>query len=198
VKSFQNEKSSLDAKDLAILKCLQTDPRLGIADLARQVELSAPTVRDRLQRLVAIGVIRRWWIEIDPRALGYPVCVYIRVRPMPGQLNKIAALANELPQVVEAHRVTGEDCFIIKAYIKALENLDQLLDRFLAFGQTTTSIVQSSPVLQRGLPVPVSRGARRISRKADFLRRPVRPHYGGQAAPSPPLTKSARGAKTQR
>jgi Lrp/AsnC family transcriptional regulator, leucine-responsive regulatory protein len=165
VKSFQNERSSSDAKDLAILKCLQNDPRLGIADLARQVELSAPTVRDRLQRLVEIGVIRRWWIEIDPRALGYPVCVYIRVRPMPGQLNKIAALANELPQVVEAHRVTGEDCFIIKAYIKALENLDQLLDRFLAFGQTTTSIVQSSPVLQRGLPVPVSRGGRKSHAK---------------------------------
>ena len=84
---------------------------------------------------------------------------------MPGQLNKIAALANELPQVVEAHRVTGEDCFIIKAYVKALENLDQLLDRFLAFGQTTTSIVQSSPVLQRGLPVPISRGRQKISRK---------------------------------
>ncbi len=165
MKNFQNEKSSLDPKDLAILKCLQNDPRLGIADLARQVELSAPTVRDRLQRLVETGVIRHWWIDIDPRALGYPVCVYIRVRPMPGQLSKIAALANELPQVVEAHRVTGEDCFIIKAYIKALENLDQLLDRFLAFGQTTTSIVQSSPVLQRGLPVPVSRGRERISRK---------------------------------
>ncbi len=144
MKNFQNEKSGLDPKDLAILKCLQNDPRLGIADLARQVELSAPTVRDRLQRLVEIGVIRRWWIEIDPSALGYPVCVYIRVRPMPGQLNKIAALANELPQVVEAHRVTGE-----------------LLDRFLAFGQTTTSIVQSSPVPQRGMPVPISRGTER-------------------------------------
>ena len=78
---------------------------------------------------------------------------------------EIAALANDLPQVVEAHRVTGEDCFIIKTYIKALENLDELLDRFLVFGQTTTSIVQSSPVQQRGLPVPVSRGGRKISRK---------------------------------
>jgi Lrp/AsnC family leucine-responsive transcriptional regulator len=165
MKSFPYEKLDLDARDLAILKCLQNDPRLGIADLARQVELSAPTVRDRLQRLLETGVIRRWCIEIDPRALGYPICVYIRVRPIPGQLNKIAALANELPQVVEAHRVTGEDCFIIKAYIKALENLDELLDRFLVFGQTTTSIVQSSPVPQRGLPVPISRGARKYHAK---------------------------------
>jgi Lrp/AsnC family transcriptional regulator, leucine-responsive regulatory protein len=160
MKTYQNVKSTLDARDLAILKCLESDVRLGISELARQVDLSAPTVRERLQRLVDTGVIRRWWMEIDPRALGYPICVYIRVRPMPGQLNKIAALANDLPQVVEAHRVTGEDCFIIKAYIKALENLDELLDRFLAFGQTTTSIVQSSPVPQRGLPIPVIGRAR--------------------------------------
>jgi len=161
--SFQNEK--LDSKDMAILKALQKEPRLGISELARQVDLSAPTARERLQRLVETAVIRRWCMEIDPRALGYPICVYIRVRPMSGQLNKIAALANELPQVVEAHRVTGEDCFIIKAYIKALENLDELLDRFLAFGQTTTSIVQSSPVPQRGLPVPITRGAGATNRR---------------------------------
>ena len=165
MKRFEVDRAPLDPRDLAILKCLQSDPRLGISELARQVELSAPTVRERLQRLVETGVIRCWWMEIDPKALGYPICVYIRVRPMPGQLNKIAALANDLPQVVEAHRVTGEDCFIIKAYIKALENLDELLDRFLVFGQTTTSIVQSSPVPQRGLPIPVTRGARKISRK---------------------------------
>ena len=161
LENLRNTKISLDSKDLALLKCLQNDPRMGIAELARQAQLSAPTVRDRIERLVENGVIRRWWMEIDPRALGYTICVYIRVRPMPGQLNKIAALANEMPQVVEAHRVTGEDCFIIKAHIKALENLDELLDRFLAFGQTTTSIVQSSPVPLRGLPIPVSRGSRR-------------------------------------
>jgi Lrp/AsnC family transcriptional regulator, leucine-responsive regulatory protein len=167
VKNFQVDKLILDPRDLAILKCLQSDPRLGISELARQVELSAPTVRERLQRLLDGGVIRRWSMEIDPKALGYPICVYIRVRPMPGQLNKIAALANDLPQVVEAHRVTGEDCFVIKAYIKALENLDELLDRFLVFGQTTTSIVQSSPVPPRGLPIPVSRGARKTRRRSD-------------------------------
>lgn len=169
MKNLQYGNIAVDSRDLTILKCLQKDPRLGISELARQVDLSAPTTRERLQWLVATGVIRRWWMEIDPRALGYTICVYIRVRPMPGQLNKIASLANQLPQVVEAHRVTGEDCFIIKAYIEALDNLDELLDRFLIYGQTTTSIVQSSPVPQRGLPVPVSRGGRtpRVSRKAE-------------------------------
>jgi len=59
-----------------------------------------------------------------------------------------------MPQVVECHRVTGEDCFIIKVHLDALENLDLILDRFLRYGQTTTSIVQSTPVPLRAPPLP--------------------------------------------
>src|SRR5919206_366670 len=73
---------------------------------------------------------------------------------MPGQLPKIAELAMGMPQVVECHRITGEDCFILKIHIDALESLDGVLDRFLAYGQTTTSIVQSSPVPLRAPPLP--------------------------------------------
>ena len=78
----------------------------------------------------------------------------MRVRPVPGQLPKIAELAQKMPQVVECHRVTGEDCFIIKVHLDALENLDLILDRFLRYGQTTTSIVQSTPVPLRAPPLP--------------------------------------------
>ena len=73
---------------------------------------------------------------------------------MPGQLSKIATLAKRLPQIVECHRITGEDCFIMRAHIEALDQLDALLDRFLVHGQTTTSLIQSSPVPQRSLPLP--------------------------------------------
>ena len=73
---------------------------------------------------------------------------------MPGQLAKIAALAKRTPEVVECHRITGEDCFIMKAHVAALERLDCVLDKFLASGQTTTSLIQSSPVLPRNLPLP--------------------------------------------
>jgi len=76
------------------------------------------------------------------------------VRPMPGQLPKIAKLAHALPQVTECHRITGEDCFLMRAHLRSLDELDGLLDRFLSHGQTTTSIVQSSPVLPRSLPLP--------------------------------------------
>ena len=73
---------------------------------------------------------------------------------MPGQLPRIAELARSLPQVAECHRITGEDCFIMKIHLDALESLDKILDRFLAYGQTTTSIVQSTPVVLRSAPLP--------------------------------------------
>jgi Lrp/AsnC family leucine-responsive transcriptional regulator len=144
----------LDARNVKLLRLLREDPRMSISAMARRIGMSAPAVRERVQRLEDAGIIRGYRLDIDPRALGYPISVVVRVRPMPGKLNKIGELAQRLPQVVECHRITGEDCFIMRVYLERLEDLDPLLDRFLAHGQTTTSLVQSSPVPPRGLPLP--------------------------------------------
>ena len=145
-----------DATNVALLRLLRDDPRLSISELARRVKMSAPAVRERLQRLEEAGIVR-WRIDIDPRALGFPISAYVRVRPAPGQLSKIAELAQRMPQVTECHRVTGEDCFVVKIHIAALDELDHVLDQFLAYGQTTTSLVQSTPVPPRLLPLPDER-----------------------------------------
>jgi Lrp/AsnC family leucine-responsive transcriptional regulator len=144
----------LDSRNQKLLAALLKNPRASVTDLARKVGLSAPATRERLLRLEEAGVIKGWHVELDPKALGFPIAVLIRVRPMPGQLPKIAKLAQSLPQVTECHRITGEDCFLMKAHLRALEDLDGLIDKFLAYGQTTTSIVQSSPVAPRSLPLP--------------------------------------------
>jgi Lrp/AsnC family leucine-responsive transcriptional regulator len=143
-----------DRRNVELLRLLLDEPRMGTSELARRVGMSAPAVRERVLRLEEAGVIAGYRVEIDPAALGYPVCAYVRVRPAPGQLSKVAALAQRLPQVVECHRVTGEDCFVMKVFLPGLDQLDEVLDQFLAYGQTTTSIVQSSPVPPRGLPLP--------------------------------------------
>ena len=143
-----------DRRNVELLTLLRDDPRLGISELARRVNMSAPAVRERILRLEEAGIIRGYRLELDPAALGYPISAYLRVRPAPGQLPKVAELARSLPQVVECHRVTGEDCFVLKIYLPALGELDRLLDQFLAYGQTTTSIIQSSPVPSRSLPLP--------------------------------------------
>jgi Lrp/AsnC family leucine-responsive transcriptional regulator len=143
----------LDARNVELLRLLAGTPRMGISELARRVGMSAPAVRERIQRLEEAGVIKAYRLELDPGALGYPVTAFVRVRPMPGQLPKLIEVARQMPQVSECHRVTGEDCIIVKIHIEGLESLDSVLDRFLAYGQTTTSIVQSTPVPPRALPV---------------------------------------------
>jgi len=143
-----------DARNIRILDLLAGDPRMSISELARSVGMSAPATRERIQRLEEAGVIQGYRLDLDPAALGYPIAAFIRVRPMPGKLPKIAELAASLPQVIECHRITGEDCFILKVRLDSLDNLDFILDQFLTYGQTTTSIVQSTPVPPRNLPLP--------------------------------------------
>ena len=89
--------------------------------------------------------------ELEPKALGYTLSAIMRVRPSARQLPKVAELARESPEVVECHRITGEDCFYLKLHLRDIEHLEEVVDRFLIYGQTTTSIIQSSPVRGRGV-----------------------------------------------
>jgi Lrp/AsnC family transcriptional regulator, leucine-responsive regulatory protein len=141
----------LDDTNLALLDELQTDARLSLAELGRRVGLSPPAVAERLARLERDGVIRGYRAELDPAALGYGLSAVIRVRPAPRQLHKVAEVARSAPEVVECHRITGEDCYLIKAHIRSMTHLEELLDELAPFGQTTTSIIQSSPVPLRGV-----------------------------------------------
>ena len=124
---------------------------MSVAELGRRVGLSSPAVAERLARLERDGVIAGYRAEIDPRALGLSLTAVIRVRPAPGQLANVAALAQRTPEVVECRRITGEDCYIATAHVRDVDHLEEIIDRFVALAQTTTSIVQSSPVPRRGV-----------------------------------------------
>lgn len=156
--SFNGSDALFDEINLLLLTELHADPRIGMSALARRVGMSAPAVTERVQRLERSGVITGYALQVDPAALGLPVTVIARVRPGPGQLQKIADLARSLPQVSECHRVTGEDCFMLKIHLPAVDQLDRILDQFLAYGQTTSSVVVSTPVPARPLPLPAPTG----------------------------------------
>ncbi|MEA2375036.1 MAG: Lrp/AsnC family transcriptional regulator, leucine-responsive regulatory protein [Thermoleophilaceae bacterium] len=143
----------LDDINRGLLAELQRDARLSLAELGRRIGLSPPAVGERLARLEADGTIASYSANVDPRALGYSLSVVIRVRPAPRQLHKVAQLAVDTPEVTECHRITGEDCFFMKAHVRTVEHLEEVIDRFALFGQTTTSVVQSSPVPVRGLAI---------------------------------------------
>jgi len=154
VLTYTPSDSVADTVNLRILRELQHNPCLTMTELGRRVGLSSPAVTERVRRLEEIGVIQGYSLEINPTALGLPIAAYVRIRPNPGQLLKIAELAQHIPEVVECHRVTGEDCFVLKVYLPSLDQLDRILDSFLVYGTTTTSLIQSSPVRLRPLPLP--------------------------------------------
>ena len=147
----RTDHSLLDETNRAILAELQEDARLSFAELGRRVGLSSPAVAERVQRLERERVITGYHAEVDPRAIGFGLAVVIRVRPAPRQIPKVAELARDTPEVVECHRITGDDCYIMKAHVESVEHLEEIIDRFVIFGQTTTSLVQSAPVPRRGV-----------------------------------------------
>ncbi len=148
----------LDATSHRILGELQADGRLTMAELGRRVNLSAPAVAERVQRLERDGVITGYRAAVDPKALGYTVAAVVRVAPATRQLERIREVARATPEIVECHRITGEDCFFLKLYLRSIDDLEGLLDAFTPYGRTTTSIIHSSPVENRSLPLEAPRG----------------------------------------
>ena len=146
------EPIALDQIDRTILSELQADGRLRVAELGRRIGLSGAATAERVRRLEDAGVITGYRAVVDPRAIGYPIAAIVRIRPAVQQLHKIPPVARDTPEVVECQRITGEDCFLLRLHVRSIEHLEEILDRFVIFGQTTTSIVQSAAVPRRGLP----------------------------------------------
>src|SRR2546421_8864004 len=143
----------LDDVNRRLLRELHANPRITMSALARRVGMSSPAVTERVGRMERAGVITGYRMDVDPAALGLPVAAFVRIRPSAGQLPRIAELAAALDQVTECHRITGEDCFLIKVHAPTIADLQTVLDQFLLYGQTVSSIVVTSPVPPRPLPV---------------------------------------------
>lgn len=162
------EPQLLDETNRRIIEELQADARLSMAELGRRVSLSAPAVAERVQRLERAGVITGYHATVDPRAIGFPLAAVVRIRPASRQLHTIPEVARETPEVVECYRITGEDCFFVKLHLRAMEDLEPILDRFVLYGQTTTSIVHSAPVGPR--PLPLAEGSGILPREKEVTR----------------------------
>ena len=153
MKRLRYENGSLDRIDARILEMLIEDARVSIAELARSVGLSAPSVSERVKRLEEAGVIEGYSVKINPKALGLPLAAWLRIRPIPGQLQKVAKILRGLPEVVECDRITGEDCFIARAHVRSVGHLEEVIDKVIPYAMTNPSIIQSSPVGRRLPPL---------------------------------------------
>jgi Lrp/AsnC family leucine-responsive transcriptional regulator len=149
MKRLRYEDGPVDAVDARILKALAEDARTSVAEIARLVGLSGPSVSERIRRLEESGVIEGYTVNINASGIGMPIAAWLRVRPLPGELRRVAEILRDMPEVVECDRVTGDDCFIAKAHVRSMEHLEKIIDRIIPFAMTNSSIIQSSPVRRR-------------------------------------------------
>jgi Lrp/AsnC family leucine-responsive transcriptional regulator len=154
MKRLRYGNGDLDDVDGRLLAALAADARISVAELARLVGMSPPSVSERIKRLEEAGVIQGYAARIDPAALGLPLAAWLRIRPVPGMLDKVAAIVRGVPEIVECDRITGEDCFIARAHVRSMQDLERLIDQIIPYAMTNTSIIQSSPVERRLPPLP--------------------------------------------
>ena len=146
-----NARITLDRTDEAILQALQADGRISTADLARAVSLSPSATSDRVRRLVDLGVITGYAATVSVAALGYPITAFVRLAFPSGNYKPLHDLLDVTPEIVEAHHVTGNDCFIIKVLARSMADLERITGRIATLGPITTNVVYSSPLTGRPL-----------------------------------------------
>jgi Lrp/AsnC family leucine-responsive transcriptional regulator len=144
---------SLDEIDRKILMELQGDARISYAELGRRVGLTTPAVIERMLKLEDAGIITGYRAEIDTAKVGLPITAFVRMSITGVDYSHIIEVAVSSNEVLECHRGTGGDSFIMKVAVSSVEHLQELIDRLTPYGITTTTIVLSSPVKKRVIDV---------------------------------------------
>ena len=139
----------LDDIDQRILRELQEDARISYAELGRRVGLTTPAVIERVHKLEDAGIITGFRAEIDTAKVGLPITAFVRMSITGVDYSHIIEVAEESNEVLECHRGTGGDSFIMKIAVSSVEHLQEVIDRLTPYGITTTTIVLSSPVKRR-------------------------------------------------
>ena len=147
---MQGEKL-LDEIGRQILKSLQENARISFSELGMRVGLSSPAVAERVHRMEEAGFIKEYRAIVDQEKLGFPITAFIRVTASVGRLKEADDMARTIPEVVEGHHLTGADGFILKVVVASVGHLEEIINQMGNYGQTTTSIVLSSPVSSRVL-----------------------------------------------
>ncbi len=158
----------IDDTDRQILQILQENSRTSNAEIARRVGMAPSAIFERIRKLEEKGVIRGYGVKLDPRAVGFGLLSFVHMRSSDGFWGSdVAKKLAAIPEVLEVHYVTGEDCFFVKMRAPQAEDLGRLLrDQFgeiESLQSTRTTIVLETAKESADLPLglPVVEGHRR-------------------------------------
>ena len=141
----------LDRIDCAILEQLQQDARMSFAEIGRRVRLSTPAVIERVRQLEDSGVILGYRTDIDCAMVGLPVRAFIKITVAGDKLSRFGALAHRVPEIIECHRVTGAESYIVQIAVEDVDHMEKVIDSLMPYVSTNTSLVMTSPVRFRGV-----------------------------------------------
>ena len=141
----------LDPTDWRILEILQRDARISFVTLGKEVAMSASAVTERVRRLEAADVISAYTATVEPARVGMSIMAFVRLGYPTGNYKPLHDLLASTPHVLEAHHVTGEDCFILKVVAPSMQDLETITGRLAVLGSIATNVVYSSPLPRRDL-----------------------------------------------
>lgn len=139
----------MDAMDVRLLDLLQQDARMKVSELSRRLNLSRPSVAERMSRLADSGVIEGYTARVSLKAVGRDTLLIIRLSSLKVSPRIFEAKIESDQDILECHRVTGEVDYIIKAAVSSIDEMRHLIDRLMPFGDVSTSIVILSPISHR-------------------------------------------------
>jgi len=153
MKRQHNINCTFDQIDAKLIAVLSTDARISMRELAGMVNMSAPSVTERVRRLTDSGAISAFTIDLDLKKFGYSLQAIVRAKPLPGQLHLVERMLQDMPECIECDKVTGEDCFIARICLRSIDVLEDLLSPLKDRAETHTSIIHATPVRRRAPPI---------------------------------------------
>lgn len=139
----------LDKTNWKILELLQRNARSSLKEIAKEVGLSSPTVAERIQKLEDAGIIQGYRAKINLEQIGYQMSVFISAKIRFGQMERFQSVIKAMPEITECHSLTGNDCLLLRAYVRNTQHLEELNTTLKSFGELTTSLILSSLIEDR-------------------------------------------------
>ena len=133
---------TLDDIDLKILHLLLQDGRISHTAIAKETDLSGPSVYARVQRMEREGIIKGYTALLAPKKVGRGLAAFVRIRTQtPGYYSEaFERFLQEEEQILECHDVDGEDCYILKVRTASTQSLQKLLATIRSFPGITRTV----------------------------------------------------------
>ena len=147
---------TIDDLDARLIALLRDEPRLGLMEASRRLDVARGTVQARLQKLESSGVVRGHGPEIDPARLGYPVLAFVFLQIAQGRLKEAVAVLQTTPEVLEATATSGPSDLLCRIVARDTEHLQEIVNRLLsnnAIRRSTSYIALSQPIPFRTAPL---------------------------------------------